>query len=170
MLADFFDYNRFAGSLGAWGPVVLLLGGLAALLIVFLLVAFLVGTIDYRITAKHLQVTLLGVPIRRLRLDNIRHISTRRPGFSERWQNHLFLKRDRSLFIEKRSGLIRHFLITPEQRFVFKAALDRAVRQVHGLPPAPSIADRMASDGLAKPAAPQAGGLAGEAQPEPRQA
>ena len=47
---------------------------------------------------------------------------------------------DRILVIEKRRGLIKRLVITPEQRYVFKAELDRAIRACMGLKPAPSFA------------------------------
>jgi hypothetical protein len=147
MLSELNRLTRISSLPDAWdhwvvlGGVVMLGLGLVSILV------FLVRRIDYRITPRHLQVTLLGIPIRRLRLDNIRHISTRRARFGERWQNQVFVKHDRVLLIEKRRGMPKHFLITPEQRFVFRAALDRAVRVANGLPPAPTLADRMNHEG-----------------------
>ncbi len=144
MLGALADNSVFGVELGPWGPWLLVLGALVVATLALGIIVFLVGRIDYRITERHLQVTLLGIPIRRLRLDNVRHISSHRPPVSERWPNQIFIRRDRVLVIEKRRGLFRHFLITPEQRYTFKAALDRAVRAVNGLPPAPTVADRMA--------------------------
>jgi hypothetical protein len=146
MLSKLADNGLFAGAEGALSQWLLLAGGLAAVLAAVALFVFLVRRIDYRIGPRHLKVTLFGIPLRRLRLDNIRHISTHRPFFCERWQNQVLLRRDRVLVIEKRRGLIRCVLITPEQRFVFKAALDRAIRAANGLPPAPTVADRMVAE------------------------
>jgi hypothetical protein len=121
-----------------WWPV---LAGVGAWLGLVVILLFLLSRIDYRIGPKHLKVTLLGIPIRRLRLDNIRNIHTRRVRVAEKWHNQLFAKPDRILVIEKRRGLFKSFVITPEQRFVFKMELDRAIRTFMGLPPGPTAAD-----------------------------
>jgi len=113
----------------------------AAWLGVIALLVFLRKQINYRIGPKHLKVTLLGIPIRRVRLDNIRGITAQRATFAERWHNKFFHKNDRYLVIQKRSGLIKQFEITPEQRFVFKAELDRAIRELMGLPPPAQVGD-----------------------------
>lgn len=88
--------------------------------------------IRYRITARHLQIRLFGIPIRRVRLDNIRYVGTARVVFAEKWPNGWFPSHHRFLVIRKRRGLIKNFIITPHQRYVFKAEIDRA-RQALGL-------------------------------------
>lgn len=119
-------------------PILIVMGvwvGMIGLLI------FLRKKIDYRIGPKHLKVTLLGLTLRRVRLDNIRGITAQRAKFAERWHNRFFHKNDRYLVIQKRSGLCKQLEITPEQRFVFKAELDRAIRELMGLPPPAKVGD-----------------------------
>lgn len=96
------------------------------------LYCFLPLFIRYRITARHLQVRLLGIPIRRVRLDNIKYVGTTHVRFAEKWPNGWFPSHHRFLVIRKRRGLIKNFIITPRQRYVFKAEIDRA-RQALGL-------------------------------------
>jgi len=127
----------FEGKSGSLDPVgKWLLAALSGLLVLFVAVVLVrvLGAIDYRIGPKAVIITLFGLPVRRIRLDNIRHISSRRTGFCESWPNVLLIKRDRILVIEKRRGLSKRVLITPVQRYVFKAALDRAIREFNGLP------------------------------------
>jgi hypothetical protein len=96
---------------------------------------FCLRRVNYQVGRKHLKVTILGIPVRRVRLDNIRNIHTRKPRFAERWYNMLFPTLDRILVIEKRRGLVKCFVITPEQRYVFRSELDRAIRSHVGLKP-----------------------------------
>ncbi|MBI5386856.1 MAG: hypothetical protein HZA90_19460 [Verrucomicrobia bacterium] len=133
-----------------WGLIIQVVAAWLAL-VVFML--FLLTRIGYRISHKHLKVTLLGIPVRRVRLDNIRNIHTHYVRFGEKWYNHLFLKFDQVLVIQKRRGLIKDFVITPEQRYVFKAELDRAIRNYMGLPPAPTVANTTTFERLAAQAA-----------------
>jgi hypothetical protein len=93
------------------------------------LTVFALTRVTYRIGPEHLQVVLLGVPVRRVRLDNIRNIHTGKILFAEKWHNTFFPGPDRLLVIEKRRGLMRFLVITPERRFVFKAQLDQAIRE-----------------------------------------
>ena len=135
--------NSGVGPWREWVPILAVL--LAWLGLIFLLL-FLLRHIDFRIGPKHLKVTLLGIPIRRVRLDNIRNLHTRRVRFAERWHNMLLTQPDRVLVIEKKRGLIKHFIITPEQRYVFKSELDRAIRAHLGLKPGPTAADTTTFD------------------------
>ena len=116
---------------------------------------FLLRRISYRVGSKRFMVTLLGIPIRWVRLDNIRGIHPRHVRFSEKWHNTIFNKNDRILVIQKKRGLLKHLEITPEQRFVFKAELDRAIRLHLGLPPGPSASDTTIFDQIQIPSAPE---------------
>ena len=142
-----------------WGPLIIVV---VAWLALVGLGFFLVGQINYRIGAKSLQVTLLGIPFRWVRLDNIRNIHTRRIRLGEKWHNKLFRKGDRILVIDKRRGLFKRLQITPEQRYVFKADLDRAIRSHLGLPPGPTAASTTTFEKLAE------AGVTVEGKPEPR--
>lgn len=110
------------------------------------ILVLLVKSVSYRIGSKHLLLTVAGIPIRWVRLDNIRNIHTRRTRLAEKWHNKFFSKNDRILVIVKRRGLIKNIEMTPEQRYVFKAELDRAIRVVMGLPPAPTAAETTTFD------------------------
>jgi hypothetical protein len=134
ILSPVSESSGLSGTMPPWMPWAL--GVTAGILGAAMLVALvrMVGAIDYRIGPKSVFITLFGIPVRRVRLDNIRHISSRRGGFCESWANVLFVKRDRILIIEKRRGVFKRLMITPVQRYVFKAALDRAIREFNGLP------------------------------------
>ncbi len=85
--------------------------------------------IDYRVSERHLQVTFLGIPIRWIRLEHIKYVSTRKSGWSESWQN-TFKPGTRLLVIRRRHGLFKNLVITPKNPFVFKAELDRARKRL----------------------------------------
>jgi hypothetical protein len=102
----------------------------AGLLVVTALALLSITTIKYHVTAKHLKVTWLGVPVRHIRLDDIRHITTKPVFWAERWYN-TFVVKNRMLVIRRRSGLCKNFIITPKSPFVFRAELERQ-RKEHG--------------------------------------
>ncbi len=110
---------------------------------------FLLTHINYRIGSKRLVVTLLGIPVRWVHYDNVRNLHTHRIRFAEKWHNMLFPRSDRILVIEKRRGLFRRLVITPEVRYVFKAELDRAIRAHLGLKPGPTAAETTTYERLA---------------------
>lgn len=59
----------------------------------FLLLGLLLGlllSIRYRVGPRHFIVTLLGVPVRRVRLDNIKYMNTAAPALAEAWHCRLF--------------------------------------------------------------------------------
>lgn len=103
-----------------------LLRVILGLFILGVLLVWVLAQIDYRITETHLEVTLLGMRLRRIRLADIRYVNRRRTGLCERWPNTLFPGR-RVLVIHRRSGLLKNFVITPRNRYIFKAALERAL-------------------------------------------
>jgi len=106
--------------------VVTIASGLAALILAFLVV---VPTIRYRLTKSRLVISLLGVPVRWVSLKNIRYITDFTKDFAEPWPNtHNSL--GRQLYIRKRHGLFHTLLITPQKRFVFKAEIERAIREL----------------------------------------
>ena len=103
---------------------------LAAVLVLFVL--WLPSRVRYRITVRHLQILIFGIPVRRLRLDNIKYVGTARVYIAEKWPNGWFPSHHRLLVIRKRRGLIKNFIITPRNRYVVKAEIDRA-REALGL-------------------------------------
>lgn len=84
----------------------------------------------YQITAEAVEVLLFGVCVRRLPLADIRAVSKRRSFWSEHWWNTHRTHR-RLLVIHRHRGLLKNFVITPRKRYVFKAHLERAIRQLH---------------------------------------
>jgi hypothetical protein len=92
--------------------------------LLFALCFWLPTQLRYRITERSLQVRLFGSPVRRVSLDNIRFVGTHRSGWGEHWSNSWSNGR-RFLIIRRRSGLFRDFIITPKNRFVFRAELQR---------------------------------------------
>ena len=103
---------------------------LAVVVLLFLL--WLPSRIRYRVTARHLQILIFGIPVRWLRLDNIKYVGTARVYIAEKWPNGWFPSHQRRLVIRKRRGLIKNFIITPRNRYVVKAEIDRA-REALGL-------------------------------------
>ena len=88
--------------------------------------------INYKVTARHLKVTWCGIPVRRVRIDDIRYVSTKPGKWAEKWYNTARL-RNRLLVLHRRSGWFKDFAITPRSPYVFKAELDRARRAL--MPP-----------------------------------
>src|SRR5262245_25798340 len=84
-----------------------------------------VTSIRYQITTTHLKVTWMGVPVRWLRLEDIKHVRARPVTWAERWPNVLF-DNGRTLIIRRHRGLVRNFLITPKYPYEFKATLEQA--------------------------------------------
>jgi hypothetical protein len=105
-----------------WLKIALVIGGVLACAILAVLAIL---AINYRVTARHLQVTWLGIPIRSVRLEHIRNIGTVPVFWAERWPN-TFSVGNRYLVIRKRGWLFRHLIITPKNPFVFRAELVRA--------------------------------------------
>jgi hypothetical protein len=87
-------------------------------------------TVRYRITRRFLKVTWLGVPVRLVRLTHIAHVGFNYVPWAELWVSTLRTG-NRRLVIHKRFGLLfKHLIITPRHHFVFKAELDRALKQL----------------------------------------
>jgi len=91
-------------------------------------------TIRYRVTDRHLRISWLGIPMRWVRLENIKRVGNRPVLWAERWPSTLFDSR-RMLVIRRRRGLFRNLVITPQYPFEFKAALERASRTQGDKPP-----------------------------------
>lgn len=82
--------------------------------------------ISYKIRRAQLQICFLRVPVRRVYLTQIMKISKHRVPMAEKWPNTLFPSK-RILFIQINPKSPRWIMITPEQRYVFKARLKREV-------------------------------------------
>jgi hypothetical protein len=88
---------------------------------------WLLRHIDYRLTDRALEITLFGFRVRRIPFSDIRRVSKHRSLWCEKWPNTL-LPIKRILVIHRRSGIFRKLLITPENRYVFKARLKQAIK------------------------------------------
>lgn len=108
----------------------LLLGIVGCVLVIY----WSVRTISYDLTATHLRIKFLGIPVRRVRLTNITAISRAPIWYSEKWHN-TWVVGNRRLIIQKRRGLSRVLSISPESPFVFRAQIISARNLL--LPPAP---------------------------------
>ena len=91
-----------------------------------------IKTIRYRIGSKYLVISWLGIPVRWVRLSNIAHVTPERFAWAERWFN-AFRVRHRVLTIHRRSGFVRKICISPTNRFVFRAELNRAREEAGGV-------------------------------------
>jgi hypothetical protein len=89
--------------------------------------------VRYAITDKHLQVTLFGLRLRRIRLADIDRVSKRQSGPAEKWHNTL-KSSHRILVIRRRRGLLKEFIITPKNRYAFKAELERTMARLSPVP------------------------------------
>lgn len=81
----------------------------------------------YHIGEKHLEVRLFGICVRRVAFGNIERVSKRPPTISENWGN-TFRPGMRQLVIHRRRGLLKELVITPRNRYLFKAQLEQAMR------------------------------------------
>jgi hypothetical protein len=113
-------------------------GLLGAAALAGLLVA-LASRLRYVLTGRHLKVTLFGVCLRRIRLADIDSVSKRQGHWAEKWFNTL-KPSHRMLVIRRPRGWFKEFIITPKNRYVFKAELEQALAKVkaegekHGKP------------------------------------
>ncbi|OLD66220.1 MAG: hypothetical protein AUI52_04995 [Acidobacteria bacterium 13_1_40CM_2_68_10] len=104
---------------------------LKALLVAAVVLMFLttVGTITYRITDTALEVRILGRVIRRILLADIEEVHRRGALVHENWSS---LKFWNSVTIRRRSGLLRNFMISPDDPDRFAARLQEAARRSVG--------------------------------------
>ena len=91
------------------------------------LVLWSASSIRYHVTSTHLKITWLGVPVRRIRLDDIKRVGTRPAVWAERWPSTL-RNNGRLLVIRRRSGWLRSLVITPKYPFEFRNELEQARR------------------------------------------
>src|SRR5437667_9287037 len=107
---------------------VLTLLGLVAAGGLFLLLAL---QLRYAITARHLKVMLFGLCIRRIKISDIEYVSKRQTTWAEKWYNTLHPSH-RALVVHRRRGWFKDFVITPKNRYVCKAELERALANLQG--------------------------------------
>ena len=107
------------------------LAGMAGMIALAGLSMLVIRSIRYRVTKTHLKVILLGVPIRRVRLDNIRHIGNKPVRWAERWASAPF-DVGRLLVVRRKRGLFKNFVITPSRPYEFRFALFQAIKALTG--------------------------------------
>jgi hypothetical protein len=94
-----------------------------------LFVCWLVTYINYRVGSRHVKITLFGLCFRRIPLSHIASVSKRRgSGLAENWWNTLHPSH-RTLVIRRHRGWPRNVVITPKNRYIFKAELEKALKQ-----------------------------------------
>ena len=106
----------------------LVFAALGLLLLTFLFV-WCVGRVYYQITSRHVKVMLFGLCLRQVSLNQIEAVSKRRSnGLAENWWSTLS-PGHRSLIIRRRRGILKNFVITPRNRYVFKSELEHALER-----------------------------------------
>jgi hypothetical protein len=93
------------------------------------LLGALASQLRYVLTGRHLKVTLFGLCLRRIRLADIDSVSKRQAHWAEKWYSTL-KPSHRILVIRRRRGWFKDFIITPKNRYVFKAELEQALAKL----------------------------------------
>jgi len=114
-------------------PIVISAIVVVTMVAVFGLPIWVAGFLRYRIAPPHLKITWLGLPLRQIRLDDIRSISIKPVSFAERWGNTI-RSAGRLLVIRRRSGWRKNLVITPRNRFMFRAELLKACERFKSRP------------------------------------
>ena len=105
------------------------LAGAAGGLLLLLALRLLMAGLAYRVTELHFEITLFGVCVRRVPLTDIRYLSKHRSGLAEYWWNTAWPAK-RILVIRRRRGWLKNLVITPENRYAFKAEVERAMARL----------------------------------------
>jgi hypothetical protein len=87
------------------------------------LLHYLTTRIRYEIDDRFVCVVWLGSTVRKIALSDIKDVHTKFRFWNEHWCNTLFQCASRRVTIDRKSGLIRHFIITPANRDAFIAEL-----------------------------------------------
>jgi hypothetical protein len=89
--------------------------------IVFMYVAA-TGSIRYRVAGDFLVVEILGLRVRRLLLDDIEEVHRQGAFPHESWGGWRFWN---SVTLRRRSGFLRHVILTPDDPDAFVAEMNR---------------------------------------------
>ena len=84
------------------------------------------GSIRYRLTGDALIVEVLGVRVRRVRLDDIEAVHRQGAFPHESWGGWRFWN---SVTLRRRTGWLRHVIITPDDPERFVAELNRILAE-----------------------------------------
>ena len=106
-------------------------GGAAFLIVAWVApLLWVVTRIRYRITDRHVRVRLGTVTLRKIALSDIASVDTRLIFWNEHWCNTLW-PWGRIVRIKRKSGFIRNFVVTPDNRDEFITQLrERLGRRV----------------------------------------
>lgn len=98
--------------------------------LIYVIVCYWVATqVRYRVSRHCVRILLFGVCLRRLDFEEIESVSKRRPeGWTENWSN-TFQSSHRVLVLRRRKGLRRCIIITPKNRYILKAAIEKAIQR-----------------------------------------
>jgi hypothetical protein len=110
---------------------------LAGAVLLFALLFWQRTRIHYRITGRHVKVTLLGITLRRVALTDIECVTKRRSGWAENWWSTWRPFR-RTLILRRRRGWRRDFVITPRYRYEFRSEVQQAIRRAKAAQGAPA--------------------------------
>src|SRR5205085_1966193 len=95
------------------------------------LVLWMMTKLQYRIGGQHLKILLFGVALRKIPLGDIKRVSKRRPSrAAEYWYNTL-QPSHRLLAIQRNSGLRKYVVISPRNRYIFLADLQKAIQRLN---------------------------------------
>lgn len=98
-------------------------------LIFVIVCSWVVAQLRYRVSRDDFRILLFGMCLRRLDFREIESVSKRRPsGWTENWSN-TFKPSHRVLVIRRKKGLRRSIVITPNNRYTLKVALERAMQR-----------------------------------------
>ena len=83
----------------------------------------------YRVTSRSFRISLFGLRLRRVPLEQIEKITTKKPrGWVANWSNTLRLAH-RILVIRLKHPKRRDILFTPPNRYAFKTELEEAIQR-----------------------------------------
>ena len=85
-------------------------------------VFWMVPKIRYEVDPEFLRVILGPFTMRKIALGDIAFVDTQAPVWNEHWCN-CFNARGRIIRIRRKTGMVRNFIITPEDRNAFIASL-----------------------------------------------
>ena len=89
--------------------------------------------LEYSVTEKGIQISLFGVCLRRIGIANVKQISKKRIRLTENWINTL-KPTHKILTIHKRSGIFKTCTITPKNRYIFMAEVQKALQATGNAP------------------------------------
>ncbi|MCX7825150.1 MAG: hypothetical protein N2689_06290 [Verrucomicrobiae bacterium] len=110
-------------------PGIIVLFGAALLVAVVVVSVWAAITLRYRITDKAVEVLVFGRCVRRVRLDDIAHVRRGHCFWNEHWTTFKFWN---AVTLRRKSGLVKNFVITPDNPARFIAELTRKLEEHHG--------------------------------------